>query len=278
MTLPASGAISLGSLKGEFGGNASPKLSDYYKGKGFNQEYNPNLPSSGPISLSKFYGSAKQTNTTFKSSGGEIVYSGGPGDKIIYPNGTTLDITSNAASVLTRMAGIHTIVHSTAEQPYIARLAGDGLTEIISITNAVNVWGLEGRVVINSPDYSNMTIYGRTNLTTVPSVLPGNITSLGSFFYRVSKLTTNITGWNVGKVTNISNMFGYASTFNQPIGSWNVENVTNMDDMFQYASSFNQPLNKWCVKNIPKEPTDFARSANKFQSANKPVWGTCPTT
>lgn len=303
MTLPFYGAISLSSLKGEFGGNASPKLSEYYKGKGFNQAYNPNLPSSGPISLSNFYGSTKHTNTTFKSSGGEIVYSGTAGDKIVYPNGVTQNIVDWNPVFLTRMAGIHTIIHSSTATIYLPGLAGDGLTEIISITNSVNVVGLTGQIIVASADYINITTYGRPNLTTVPTVLPENITILRNFFCRSTKLTTNITGWdvsrvtdmsnmfenafsfnqaigswNVSKVTDMSGMFQYVSSFNQPLGSWNVEKVTKMDGMFKYAASFNQPLNKWCVENIPTEPTDFAKSANKFQTSNKPIWGSCTTT
>ena len=66
MTLPASGAISLGGIKGEFGGNASPKLSDYYKNGAFNNNTLSTVPSSGIISLSKFYGASKIQNTVFK--------------------------------------------------------------------------------------------------------------------------------------------------------------------------------------------------------------------
>ena len=54
MTLPSSGPISLGSLKGEFGGNASPKLSDYYRGGSFNSSWSETVGTQGTISLKQF--------------------------------------------------------------------------------------------------------------------------------------------------------------------------------------------------------------------------------
>lgn len=62
MTLPASGAISINSLVGEYGGSGSHSLSEYYKGGSFvaNHSNNANVPTSGTISLSNFHG---QDNT-----------------------------------------------------------------------------------------------------------------------------------------------------------------------------------------------------------------------
>ena len=62
MTLPASGAISINSLVGEYGGSAPHSLSEYYKGGGLvaNHSNNANVPTSGTISLSNFHG---QSNT-----------------------------------------------------------------------------------------------------------------------------------------------------------------------------------------------------------------------
>lgn len=54
MTLQSSGAISLGSLKNEFGGNASPKLSDYYRGGPFNSSWSETVGITGALSLSMF--------------------------------------------------------------------------------------------------------------------------------------------------------------------------------------------------------------------------------
>ena len=63
MTLPASGAISINSLVGEYGGSAPHSLSEYYKGGSLvaNHSNNANVPTSGTISLSNFHG---QSNTS----------------------------------------------------------------------------------------------------------------------------------------------------------------------------------------------------------------------
>tara|TARA_B100002019_G_scaffold292144_1_gene314360 strand:+ start:2080 stop:2694 length:615 start_codon:yes stop_codon:yes gene_type:complete len=58
MTLQSSGAISINDLVGEYGGSAPHSLSEYYKGGGLvgNHSNNPNVPTSGTISLNNFYG------------------------------------------------------------------------------------------------------------------------------------------------------------------------------------------------------------------------------
>ena len=64
MTLPAAGnPISINSLVGEYGGSGSHSLSEYYRGGSFvaNHSNNANVPTSGTISLSDFYG---QSNTS----------------------------------------------------------------------------------------------------------------------------------------------------------------------------------------------------------------------
>lgn len=61
--IKSSGKLSTSDIKNEFGGNASPKLSDYYSGKSFVQPnavgINGLIPTSGLIKFSQFYGAAK---------------------------------------------------------------------------------------------------------------------------------------------------------------------------------------------------------------------------
>ena len=59
MTLPSSGPLSLGNLKNEFGGNVSPKLSDYYRGGSFNSSWSEKVVTQGAISLKQFQGLSK---------------------------------------------------------------------------------------------------------------------------------------------------------------------------------------------------------------------------
>ena len=58
MTLQSSGAISLSNIASEMGGSTPHSLSEYYKGGGLvgNHANNPNVPTSGTISFSNFYG------------------------------------------------------------------------------------------------------------------------------------------------------------------------------------------------------------------------------
>ena len=303
MTLPASGAISLGGLKGEFGGNASPKLSDYYKNGAFNKNTLSTVPSSGTIALSKFYGASKIQNTVFRSSGDVITYRGVEGDKIVFPNGSIQTVTNTQPISISGSsnAGIFTIIHSQTASTNLPVLAGPGLTEIHSITNLPQVIGLSGfEAYPDSTEWVGFKIYTRPNLTVVPNILPKNITTLANMFSGAWYFNQNISGWDVSNVTNMSNMFsgawsfnqpignwdvsnvtnmynvfGFATSFNQPIGNWNVSNVTNMASMFNSASAFNQYLGNWCVSKITSEPSNFAKDAPKFLASNKPRWGTC---
>lgn len=58
MPLQTSGPISLGDIATEFGGAAPHSLSEYYRGGGLvpDTAANAGIPTSGPISLSDFYG------------------------------------------------------------------------------------------------------------------------------------------------------------------------------------------------------------------------------
>ena len=67
MAIPASGTISLTDIQNEFGGPTPISLSNYYKGGDYVliTDWAPNVPTSGSISLSDFYGAKRTTLTTF---------------------------------------------------------------------------------------------------------------------------------------------------------------------------------------------------------------------
>ena len=58
MTIVSSGAISINSLVGEYGGSAPHAMNEYYRGGGLvaNHSNNGNVPTSGVIQLDDFYG------------------------------------------------------------------------------------------------------------------------------------------------------------------------------------------------------------------------------
>jgi len=76
MALPVSGPISLADIQAEFGGTNPASLNEYYKGGAFvlNTDFAPNVPTSGTIGLSDFYGARKTTLTTltFNTAGDNI--------------------------------------------------------------------------------------------------------------------------------------------------------------------------------------------------------------
>ena len=73
MTLPSSNnPISLGQIQTEFGGSNPISISEYYNGGPYVTNnvtaIAPNVPSSGPIKFSDFYGAAKLFDVTFSMS------------------------------------------------------------------------------------------------------------------------------------------------------------------------------------------------------------------
>jgi hypothetical protein len=76
MALPLTGPISLADIQAEFGGSVPVSLSDYYKGGAYvlNTDYAPNVPTSGTISLSDFYGARRTilTTVTYTTAGDNI--------------------------------------------------------------------------------------------------------------------------------------------------------------------------------------------------------------
>ena len=59
MTLPSSGTITISQIVTEFGGDAPHSLSEYYRGGSYVTANNTDVPTSGAIALSDFYGAVK---------------------------------------------------------------------------------------------------------------------------------------------------------------------------------------------------------------------------
>lgn len=70
MAVPSSGPLSLTDIQAEFGGAAPLSLQMYYKGGAYvlETDFAPNVPRSGAISISDFYGARKTSLTTISTS------------------------------------------------------------------------------------------------------------------------------------------------------------------------------------------------------------------
>jgi len=78
MALPSSGQLSINDIVGEFGGSAPHSLSEYYRGGSFvsNSATNSNVPTSGQIKITDFYGAASEiwSTTVTVGSGNNFGY------------------------------------------------------------------------------------------------------------------------------------------------------------------------------------------------------------
>lgn len=102
------------------------------------------------------------------------------------------------------------------------------------------------------------------------------VTNMNLIFGSTDIFNADISYWDVSSVTNMIDAFIEAYKFNQDIGDWDVSQVNNMSGMFSGALEFNQDLSRWCVENISTEPNFFASNSG-LDDANKPIWGTCPS-
>jgi len=77
MALPTDGPISLWDIQQEFGGASPTRLGEYYKGGQYVllTDYAPNVPTSGPISITDFYGAKRTslTTVTFNTAGDNFI-------------------------------------------------------------------------------------------------------------------------------------------------------------------------------------------------------------
>ena len=149
MTLPTSGPLSLSDIKGEFGGNASPALEDYYAGGAFvpagTSGINGPVPSSGTIGIFNFYGTSSLKVTASNVTGAASGFS--PSGKVnsstsagTTPTGGTSPYTYAWTLVSTSSGPTPTISSSTAQNPGWNATVTDGTPSVstwkVTVTDA----------------------------------------------------------------------------------------------------------------------------------------------
>jgi len=149
MTLPTSGPLSLSDIKGEFGGNTSPALKDYYAGGSFvplgtTGTYGA-VPTSGTIGIFNFYGTSNlrvfASNVTGAASGphpsGVVTSTTSPNTS---PSGGTSPYTYAWSVVSTSSGTTPTISSYTAQNPIWSIGVADGTPSVstwkVTVTDA----------------------------------------------------------------------------------------------------------------------------------------------
>lgn len=72
MAIPGSGPISLNTIAGEFGGSTPHSINEYYRNGGRVPSNNTNVPTSGQISFSNFYGAQNSVTVNASNSGSRV--------------------------------------------------------------------------------------------------------------------------------------------------------------------------------------------------------------
>ena len=162
MTIVSSGAISINSLVGEYGGSAPHAMNEYYRGGSLvaNHSNNGNVPTSGTIDLQDFYGAnnTSPTDYTVEITNGSHTVSGGKfAPDNIYRgvntttrrSGTAFGSFANSNNTITTSEGTFTItalytVHtsSIAIVGYIALSGNQGGGSFESVVGTGN-WKLK---------------------------------------------------------------------------------------------------------------------------------------
>jgi hypothetical protein len=139
MPLPSSGPITIQQIATEFGGTAPHSLSEYYRGGAFvaNTPANANIPASGAIALSNFYGASKSRVTV------NLVISTNTQNYDVYVNRGPNYVAGNTDVILTINSGVFLGATSTGVYALVVSSsfsAGD----TVSIINNGTILGMGG--------------------------------------------------------------------------------------------------------------------------------------
>ena len=166
-----------------------------------------------------------------------------------------VDINLSAVGTYTIDWGDGNVDINTTNHTYVS--AGN-YTVQVNGTNVTNFNGINPKNLLTSCTSFgeigltdlNSAFYLESNLTSVPTVLPSNVTNTSYMFYSAVYFNGDISGWNTSSVTNMSFMFYGEFTFNGNISTWNTSSVTDMSYMFTGASSFNQNIGSWNISAV----------------------------
>lgn len=146
MTIVSSGAISINSLVGEYGGSTPHSMNEYYKGGSLvlNHSNNANVPTSGTIQLDDFYGqsNAQPFDATLAGTCGTSSSAGGKD----FPGSTHEGINTNNIAFL-GSAGTHgswsdqTITNTSGSTSFTVRDFGTIHNSSTGVSVEINIDG-----------------------------------------------------------------------------------------------------------------------------------------
>lgn len=132
------------------------------------------------------------------------------------------------------------------------QITGNDLVEVVD-------WG---KLPNYAPTITGYQFYQCTNLTTVPTSIPGWVTDMARMFYQCSVFNSDLSQWDTSSVTNMSSMFRQCTTFNSDISQWDVSSVTDMSYMFNSCTNFNSNISRWDVTKVTDMMGMFYKCSN----------------
>lgn len=195
MTLQSSGAISLSNIASEMGGSTPHSLSEYYKNGGLvgNHSNNPNIPTSGTISFSNFYG-ANNTAPVSTDTTGSYSFS-------IVTNKltTTVGFMQSSSGTWTGFDGNSASHGSTSDNSY---------TDSNGNTYTLNgIWSCNSILAGRMPFAGNQTASNKLGTSFTVTLSGANSLSFTAqnptynSYNNETYFDTQLTTWNTGSTT-----------------------------------------------------------------------------
>ena len=100
-----------------------------------------------------------------------------------------------------------------------------------------------------------------------------NITDMSELFKLgiFTKMSFDVSNWDVSNVENMERMFLTCKDFNCDISNWDVSNVKNMNSMFFDCIFFNRDLSNWNVSKVTSMRHMFD-GCEKFEGKGLKKW------
>lgn len=139
MPLPSSGPITIQQIATEFGGTAPHSLNEYYRGGAFvaNTPANANIPASGAIALSNFYGASKSRVTV------NLVISTNTQNYDVFVNRGSSYVAGNTDVILTINSGVFLGATSTGVYALVVS-SSFNVGDTVTIINNGTILGCGG--------------------------------------------------------------------------------------------------------------------------------------